>query len=726
MRKGYLRKKMAAIMMAASLAVTGVAGIPVSADEVSDESVVAEDVSETGADEMAPEEISEDEAAPEADGTAEEDIAEAENDAAAEEIIVREEEEAIYEATPDADAPADSEAESDEDYGIEDAEPVYEAVEGDSEWLNSYRIDSQDDVNHIVYLRWLKTPATEVTVPATAQIGGTTYKVALSPTGGGPGFFAAGSVIGSNKIKNKPRTVSFEAGVIFPADCTGLFKGCTSITSLDISGIDTSSVTNMNSMFLNCSALETITVGHNFKTANVTDMSSMFSGCGALLSFPVSGFNTAKVTNMSNMFNNCYWATSLNLTGFDTSKVTSMEGMFQNCTQLETMDLSTWNTQNVTSMKNMFSGCNRLRSGIHISSWNTGNVKDMSGMFTRCPVAFEDISGWNVAKVEDMTAMFRDTGVETKSLSGWKTSSLKKANEMFGSCSYLKTVNMKNFDLSHLTSASELNLFSGCTSLTTITSPKKTATVGSISLPATFVNPKLSVRVKGTLTDVQYEFNTLPSGSIKLTKGTSGRAWPFSDVVPSVDNWKYAGVVYCNENEIIMGDKNKSNEYSIPRTFRPDDSISRKDFAVILYRMAGSPSVAGLTHPFTDVKANKYFTDAVIWAYNNGIVKGTSAAEFSPDANITRVQIAIMLKRYETKYSRGQGYENVSASLDGYSDAAKLNKENREALSWAVGMGVIGGIEVKENGVVVSVRLGAKETATRAQCAKMIMGFIEK
>jgi len=725
MRKGYLRKKMAAIMMAASLAVTGVAGIPVSADEVSDESVVAEDVSETGADEIAPEEISEDEAAPEADGTAEEDIAEAEDDAAAEEIIVREEEEALYEAAPDADAPADSEAETDEDYGIEDAEPVYEAVEGDSEWLNSYRIDSQDDVNHIVYLRWLKTPATEVTVPATAQIGGTTYKVALSPTGGGPGFFAASSVIGNIKIQNKPRTVSFEAGVIFPADCTGLFKGCTSITSLDISGIDTSSVTNMNSMFLNCSALGTITVGNNFKTANVTDMSSMFSGCGALLSFPVSGFNTAKVTNMSNMFNNCYRVTRLNLTGFDTSKVTSMEGMFQNCTLLETMDLSTWNTKNVTSMKNMFSRCNRLRSGIHISSWNTENVKDMSGMFTGCPVAFEDISGWNVAKVEDMTAMFKDTGVETKSLSGWKTSSLKKANEMFGSCSSLKTVNMKNFDLSHLTSASELNLFSGCTSLTTITSPKKTATVGSISLPATFVNPKLSVRVKGTLTDVQYEFSTLPSGSIVLTKGTSGKAWPFSDVVANPENWKYTGIVYCNENEIIMGDK-ENGEYKIPRTFRPDAPITRRDFSVILYRLAGSPSVAGLTHPFTDVPAGKYYSDAITWAYNSEIVKGTSATTFTPDKNITRVQIAIMLKRYETKYSRGKGYESLSASLDGYTDSSSLSQENREALSWAVGMGVVSGIETKENGVVVSTRLGAKETATRAQCAKMIMGFIEK
>ena len=111
----------------------------------------------------------------------------------------------------------------------------------------------------------------------------------------------------------------------------------------------------------NNNLLKTLNVS-NLDTSQITDMNSMFIECMGLTSLDVSHFDTSRVTNMSNMFIACIGLTSLNLSNWDTSKVTNMSNMFNYCTSLTSLDLSNWNTSQVTNMSNMFDGCTSLRT----------------------------------------------------------------------------------------------------------------------------------------------------------------------------------------------------------------------------------------------------------------------------------------------------------------------------------------------------------------------------
>ena len=142
-----------------------------------------------------------------------------------------------------------------------------------------------------------------------------------------------------------------------------MFSNGISLTTLDLSGWNTSSVTSMKSMFYNCSSLTSLDLS-GFNTSSVTDMIGMFSDCTNLTSLDLSGFNTSSVTNMSRMFNGCSSLTSLDLSGFNTSSVTDMYRMFSDCTNLTLLDLSHFDMSKVTDMNNMlqmFNGCTNLK-----------------------------------------------------------------------------------------------------------------------------------------------------------------------------------------------------------------------------------------------------------------------------------------------------------------------------------------------------------------------------
>ena len=120
---------------------------------------------------------------------------------------------------------------------------------------------------------------------------------------------------------------------------------------------DTSNVTSMDSMFIDCISLVSLNVT-SFDTSKVTNMNSMFNGCSSLPSLDVTSFDTSKVTNMYGMFGRCYLFTSLDLTSFDTSNVTSMVGMFYEDNSL--LCITNLDTTNVTEKTHMFSGCTSL------------------------------------------------------------------------------------------------------------------------------------------------------------------------------------------------------------------------------------------------------------------------------------------------------------------------------------------------------------------------------
>ena len=184
-----------------------------------------------------------------------------------------------------------------------------------------------------------------------------------------------------------------------------IFVGCSSLTSLDVSGFDTSKVTSMNGMFNGCSSLISIDVSR-FDTSKVTSMDYMFNRCSSLISLDVSGFDTSLVTRMNSMFRDCSSLASLDLSRFDTSKVTDIGSMFEGCLSLASVDVSGFDTSKVTSMSSMFNGCSSLAS-IDVSGFDTSKVTHMLNMFYNCSSLVSiDVSGFDTSKVTYMSNMF--------------------------------------------------------------------------------------------------------------------------------------------------------------------------------------------------------------------------------------------------------------------------------------------------------------------------------
>ena len=132
-------------------------------------------------------------------------------------------------------------------------------------------------------------------------------------------------------------TIGGKGGIIANESMICYFGGFEKMTSIDLSALDTSEVTNMIEMFTLCSSLTSLDLS-NFDTSEVTNMGDMFRECSSLTSLDVSKFNTSQVTNMSHMFGGCSGLTSLDVSSFDTSKVTNMDFMFCECPAWNTVD----------------------------------------------------------------------------------------------------------------------------------------------------------------------------------------------------------------------------------------------------------------------------------------------------------------------------------------------------------------------------------------------------
>lgn len=161
--------------------------------------------------------------------------------------------------------------------------------------------------------------------------------------------------------KTSPYTVTLdELGVTEFTKANIMFSGGTNLTK--VTSIPcTDNVTNMYSMFSDCSKLTTLDLS-SFDTSSVTNMGSMFFNCSGLTSLDLSSFNTSNITDMSYIFYNCRSLTSLDLSSFNTSNVTNMDYLFYNCYNLTSLDLSGWDMSSVTNMNYMFYQCSKLTS----------------------------------------------------------------------------------------------------------------------------------------------------------------------------------------------------------------------------------------------------------------------------------------------------------------------------------------------------------------------------
>ena len=281
-------------------------------------------------------------------------------------------------------------------------------------------------------------------------------------------------------------TIGGKGGIIANESMIKYFAYFNKMTSIDLSALDTSEVTNMLHMFKGCSSLTSLDV-NKFDTSNVTTMSYMFSDCYSLTSLDVKNFDTSNVTDMSYMFDYCNGLTSLDVSNFDTSQVTDMSWMFYECTHLTSLDLRSFDTSNVTSMSDMFRNCSSLTI-LDVSSFDTSKVTDMSAMFEDCSsLTSLDVSNFDTSKVTDIQQMFGGcSNLISLDVSNFDTSNVTYMSSMFYSCSSLTSLDLRNFDTSKVTYMS--SMFSQCNKLTQITVSNKWVIGSSTKVTYMFEN----------------------------------------------------------------------------------------------------------------------------------------------------------------------------------------------------------------------------------------------
>lgn len=220
-----------------------------------------------------------------------------------------------------------------------------------------------------------------------------------------------------------------------------MFSNCTSLETLDLSSFNTEKVTNMSEMFVGSTNLRTINLPKGFIGSNVTDLNGMFRGCASLTELDLSGSNAEKVKDMGWMFYGCDALSNLNLSGFKTGSLTDMRYLFSSCQSLESLDLSGFNTENVSSMVSMFSQCSSLRS-LDLSSFNTSKVIDMNLMFYMCTnLESIDLSSFDTENLQQMARMFYScTKLDTLDLSSFATPNMTSMLCAFQYCKNLKTI----------------------------------------------------------------------------------------------------------------------------------------------------------------------------------------------------------------------------------------------------------------------------------------------
>ncbi len=251
-----------------------------------------------------------------------------------------------------------------------------------------------------------------------------------------------------------------------------MFSNCTSLETLDLSSFNTEKVTNMSEMFVGSTNLRTINLPKGFIGSNVTDLNGMFRGCVSLTELDLSGSNAEKVKNMGSMFYGCVALSNLNLSGFKTGSLTEMRYLFSSCQSLESLDLSGFNTENVTSMVSMFSQCSSLRS-LDLSSFNTSKVIGMNLMFFNCTnLESIDLSSFETENLQQMPHMFYScTKLEMLDLSSFATPNMTSMYCAFQNCKNLKTIYVTSaFTTDKVTEGR--TAFAGCVNLPNYTTDK--------------------------------------------------------------------------------------------------------------------------------------------------------------------------------------------------------------------------------------------------------------
>ena len=545
---------------------------------------------------------------------------------------------------------------------------------------------------------------------------------------------------------NIPHTIK---GVTVTSIGGSAFRYCTSLTSVTIPD----SVTSIGGWaFADCASLTSVTIPDG-----VTSIGEYtFSWCTSLTSATIPD----SVTSIGEFaFHNCKSLTSMTIPrsvvsiGYDAfgwceslTSVTILDGVrsignsaFTDCKSLTSVTIP----NSVTSIgRGAFSSCASL-TGIWVAEGNSHYVSDASGVLfnkdkttlVQCPGAFAvytipgsvtsigDDAFSGCASLTSVTIPDSVTSIGNYAFSccGSLTDVYFTGTETAWNCITIGTANdaLKNANI-HYNYVSHTHSYKAVVTAPTCTSKGYTTHTCACgdSYVDTYVdalghawdNGKVTKEPTATETGVrtytctrcsETKTETIPAtGSVDVTQ-------MFTDVEK---NWAYPGIQYCVTHGIMggMGDG----------TFAPTGTTTRAQIVQILYNLEGTPAVSGTT-PFTDLTAN-WYKPAILWAYQNNVVAGTSPTTFAPDQPVTREQIAVILTQYMFHVLKMERTW-TPADLSTFPDGAQVSSWAKEAMQDAVALGLINGTKAPDG----LVYLDPQGSAARQQVATILMNFCQ-
>ena len=543
---------------------------------------------------------------------------------------------------------------------------------------------------------------------------------------------------------NIPHTIK---GVTVTSIGGSAFRYCTSLKSVTIPD----SVTSIGGWaFTDCASLTSVTIPDG-----VTSIGEYtFSWCTSLTSATIPD----SVTSIGEFaFHNCKSLTSMTIPrsvvsiGYDAfgwceslTSVTILDGVrsignsaFTDCKSLTSVTIP----NSVTSIgRGAFSSCASL-TGIWVAEGNSHYVSDASGVLfnkdkttlVQCPGAFAvytipgsvtsigDDAFSGCASLTSVTIPDSVTSIGNYAFSccGSLTDVYFTGTETAWNCITIGTANdaLKNANI-HCNYASHTHSYKDVVTAPTCTAKGYTTHTcacgdsyvdtyvdalghdwdeGKVTKPATATETGVKTFTCTRCGETKTETIPATGSDVDVTE-------MFSDVTR---NWAYPGIQYCVTHKLMGstgGDK-----------FAPTMTTTRAQIVQILYNLEGEPKVSGTT-PFTDLTQD-WYQDAVLWAYQTGVVAGTSSTTFEPDLPVTREQIAVILMEYVTRVLKLERTW-TSADLSGFPDAGSVSDWAKDAMADAVALGLISGAS---NGG--QTYLNPQGSATREQVATILMEF---
>ena len=483
----------------------------------------------------------------------------------------------------------------------------------------------------------------------------------------------------------------------------GAFYGCRSLTSVTIPD----GVTSIGrSAFSWCTSLTSVTIPDSVTSIG----SGAFSNCAALTGIWVTEGNSHYSSDASGVLFSKDKTTLVQCPGAFAActipdSVTSIVGYaFDGCTSLTSVTIP----DSVTSIgKGAFYDCTSLTSVTipdsvtSIDEYAFYDCKSLTSV--TIPDSVTSIGDWAFSGCKSLTNVYF-TGTEE----AWNGITIDDGNDA------LKNANIHYNYVSHTHSYKAVVTAPTCTAkgYTTHTCACGDSYVDTYvnALGHAWDNGKVTKEPTATETGVrtytctrchETKTETIPAtGSVDVTE-------MFTDVTK---NWAYPGIQYCVTHGIMGGMGNG--------TFAPTGTTTRAQIVQILYNLEGTPAVSGTT-PFTDLTAN-WYKPAILWAYQNNVVAGTSPTTFDPEGPVTREQIAVILTQYMFHVLK-MNRTWTPADLSTFPDGAQVSGWAKEAMQDAVALGLINGTKASD-GVVY---LDPQGSAARQQVATILMNFCQ-